>query len=57
MQTGTATMETSVEIALKTGIRTVTWPSDPTAGQLPRENQNWNRHMHPNVHYSTVYNG
>ena len=32
------------------------WPSNPTAGHTHRGNQNWKRHMYPNVHYSTVYN-
>ena len=32
MQTGTATMENSVEIPLKTGTRTTIQPSNPTAG-------------------------
>ena len=32
------------------------WPSNPTAGYTHRGNQNWKRHMYPNVHRSTVYN-
>ena len=32
------------------------WPSNPTAGHTHRGNQNWKRHMYPNVHCSTVYN-
>ena len=55
MQTSTATMENSVEISLKTGNRTAIWPSNPTSGHTHRGNQIWKRHMHPNVHRSTVY--
>ena len=40
----------------KTGIRTALWPSNPTAGHTHRRNQNWKRHVYPNVHCSTVYN-
>ena len=29
---------------------------NPTAGHTHRGNQNWKRHVHPNVHCSTVYN-
>ena len=36
--------------------RTALWPSNPTAGYTHRGNQNWKRHMYPNVHCSTVYN-
>ena len=37
LQTGTATMENSVEIPLKTGNRTAIWPSNPTAGIHTKE--------------------
>ena len=40
----------------KTTNRTALWPSNPTAGHTHRGNQNWNRHVYPNVHRSTVYN-
>ena len=56
MQTSTAAMENSVEIPLKTGNRTAIWPSNPTPGHTHQGNQIWKRHMHPNVHCSTVYN-
>ena len=36
--------------------RTAIWPSSPTAGHTHWANQNWKRHVHPNVHRSTVYN-
>ena len=40
----------------KTGNRTSIWPSNHTAGQTHRGNQNWKRHVDPNVHHSIVYN-
>ena len=40
----------------KTGNRTALWSSNPTAGHIHRGNQNWKRHVYPNVHRSTVYN-
>ena len=40
MQTSTATMENNVEIALKTGNRTPTQVSNPTAGHTHQGNQN-----------------
>ena len=49
MQTSTATMENNVEIPLKTGNRTVIWPSNPTAGHTHWGNKNWKRHVYPNV--------
>ena len=36
--------------------RTALWPSNPTAGHTHCGNQNWKRHVYPNVHHSTVYN-
>ena len=40
----------------KTGNRTAIWPSNPTPGHTHWGNQNWKRHIYPNVHHSTVYN-
>ena len=57
MQTSTAVMENSVEISLKTGIRTAIWLSNTTSGHTYWGNQIWKRHVHPSVHCSTVYNG
>ena len=31
-------------------------PSNSTPGYISRENHNLKRHMHPNVHSSTIYN-
>ena len=56
MQISIATMENSVEIPLKTGNRTAIWPGNLTAGHVHWGNQNWNRHIHPSIHSSTIYN-
>ena len=40
----------------KTGNRTAILPSNSTAGHTHWGNQNWKRHVYPNVHRSTVYN-
>ena len=39
MQTGTASMENSVEIPYTAGNRTAIQPSNPTAGHIPQGNQ------------------
>ena len=41
---------------LKKWNRTAIWPSNPTAGHIHQGNQNWKRHMYPNIHCNTVYN-
>ena len=38
----------------KTENRTAIRPSNPTARHTHRGNQNWKRHVYPNVHHSTV---
>ena len=35
--------------------RTALWPSNPTTGHTHQGNQNWKRHVYPNVHRCTVY--
>ena len=55
MQRSTATTEHSVEIPYKTGNKTAIWPSNPTDGYTHQGNQNWKRHVYPNIHHSTVY--
>ena len=52
MQTGTVTMENSVEIPQKTENRIVIWPRNPTAGHTPWGNQKLKRYMYPKVHCS-----
>ena len=47
MQTGTATMENSVETPLKTENKTAIRPSNPTARHTHWGNQNWKRHVYP----------
>ena len=37
-------------------VRQSIWPSNPPAGHTLCGNQNWKRHVYPNVHCSTVYN-
>ena len=39
----------------RTVWRNAIWPSNPTAGHTHRGNQNWKRHVYPNVHHSTIY--
>ena len=39
----------------KTGNRTAILPSNSTAGHTHWGNQNWKRHVYPNVHRSTVH--
>ena len=56
MQTSTTTLENSAEIPLKTGNRTAIRPRNPNTGNTHWGNQNWKRHVYPNVHSSTVYN-
>ena len=41
---------------LKKRNRTAIRPSNPTAGHIHWGNQNWRRHVDPNIHRSTVYN-
>ena len=45
-----ATMENGMEIPLKTRNKTSMWPSNPTSGHIPCENNNPKRHMYPNTH-------
>ena len=51
------TNKVSLLIILLLSMRTVLiQPRNPTAGHTHRGNQNWKRHVYPNVHRSTVYN-
>jgi len=56
MYIGTATMENSMEVPLKTKNRTIMWSCNPTPGHVSRENHNLKRYMYPNVHRRTIYN-
>ena len=55
MQTSTATMENSVEIPLKLGMKAPYDPAIPLLDIYPEEIK-IERHMYPSVHWSTVYN-
>ena len=41
---------------MTTGNRNALWTSNPTTGHTHWGNQNWKRHVYPNVHHSIVYN-
>ena len=43
-------------VPLKTKNKTTLWPINFTSGHKPGGNHNSKRYMHPNVHFSTVYN-
>ena len=44
-------------VSLKKSIDNTTtiWPSNPTTKHISWGNQNWKRHMKPNVHCSSIY--
>ena len=46
-----------MEIPLKTRNKTSIWPSNLATRLIPSENQNCKRHMYPDIHCSTIYNG
>ena len=54
METSTATMENSVEIPLKNWKYNCIQLNNPTAGHTHQGNQNWKKHVYPNVHCSAV---
>ena len=58
MQTGTATMENSMEVPQKVKNRTTLQSSNFTTKYLPKEyrDTNSNGYMHPNVNSSIMYN-
>ena len=58
MQTGTATVENSMEFPQKTKNGTAFRSSDPIAGFISYESLDTHSKepMHPNVHSSTIYN-
>ena len=56
MQIGTATMENSMVVRLKSKNRSTVFPSSPATGHIPRENLISKGCIHHNVHCSTVYN-
>ena len=58
MQTGAATVESSMEIPQKVKNGSAFWPSDPTSVKISEEVQNTNSKQHkcPYVHCSVIYN-
>ena len=40
---------------LRTRKKSTKWPSNATTRHSPWENHSSKRHLHPNVHYSTIY--
>ena len=61
MQTGKATVESSMEFPQKIKHVTAFWPSNSTAGNVPEESWNTNSKetMHPYIHIvnsSAIYN-
>ena len=57
MQTGAATVESSMEIPQKVKNGSAFWPSDPTSVKISEEVQNTNSkgYMHPCIHRSVIY--
>ena len=58
MQTGAATVESSVEIPQKIKNGSAFWPSNPTSRNISKGTQNTNskEHKPPYVHCSIIYN-
>ena len=58
MQTGTATVESRMEILPKIKKGSTFCPTDPTTGNISRGTQNTNskEYKHPYVHCSIIYN-
>ena len=58
MQTGAATVETSMEIPQKIKKGSAFWPNDPTSGNIFEEIQNTSskEYKHPYVHCSIIWN-
>ena len=44
-----------LEVPLKTGNKSIIWPSNPTPRHISLGNQNWTRHMYPIIQCSTIY--
>ena len=58
MQTGAATVESSMEIPQKIKNGSAFWLSNTTSGNISKDTQNTNskEYMHPYVHCSIIYN-
>ena len=55
MQTGGATVESSMELTQEIKARTTLKSSNLLLGIYPKENTDFKGHMHPNVYSSIVY--
>ena len=57
MQTGAATVESSVEIPQKIKNESAFQPSNVISGNVSEGTQNthWKEHKHPYVHFSIIY--
>ena len=49
-------MENSMEVSLNIKNRAIMWSSNPTTGQISRDNYNLKRYMNPTIHFSTTDN-
>ena len=58
MQTGTATVESSMEVPQKIKYTTTLWHNNSTSGHVSEETQNTNskEYMHSSVNCSIIYN-
>ena len=58
MQTGAATVESSMETSQAVKNGSAFWPSDPTSGTIYEETQNTNsrEYKHPYIYCSVIYN-
>ena len=52
---GPATTENSMELPSNTENRTTIWPSNPTPGQISRENHNLERYMYPQFFIAALF--
>ena len=53
---GTDTMENNMEVPQKTKTRATLWSCNPTPVHLSGEKHGLKGHIHPSVHWGTVYN-
>ena len=56
MWTGTATIENSMEVPLKTKNRATVGSSNPTHGLIPRESHSSKAYMLSSIHCSIIHN-
>ena len=58
MQTGAATVESSMKIPQKIKNGSAFSPRNPTSGNVSKgtQNTNWKEHKHPYIHCNVIYN-